>query len=95
MRNARMENFPNIPATLQELTQILLDERYRVLTLTDDGLDNIYAGSVDDAEGNHHVIFTSNRLLNRMRSFLVLHSDGTFRSVPMGYHFAAQVGSLL
>lgn len=91
MRNARMSRFPPLPANLTELTEILLNPQYRVLTLTDDGLDNIYAGSVDDIDGNHHILFMSQRMIQRARTFSSLHSDGTFRSVPSSKEFASQV----
>jgi len=89
MRNARMKRYPPLPANLTELT--LQNPQYQVLTLTDDGLDNIYAGSVDDADGNHHLLFMSERMIERARTFSVLHSDGTFRSVPCSKEFASQV----
>ncbi|XP_052131612.1 uncharacterized protein LOC127751689, partial [Frankliniella occidentalis] len=45
MRNARMQRFPPPPATLEDLTAVLMNPQYSVLTMTHDGLDNIYAGS--------------------------------------------------
>lgn len=95
MRNARLQQFPlPPPASVRDLTRLLLDPHFAVLTMTEDGLDNIYAGSVDDANGHHHVLFTSDRMLERMRNFLVLHSDGTFKSVPVNKDFADQVSFL-
>jgi len=92
MRNARLDRFPNPPpANVEALTAILQDPQYEVLTMTDDGLDNIYSGSVTDPNGFHHVLFMSDRMLNRARQFRVLHSDGTFRAVPNGPAFADQV----
>lgn len=91
MRNARRRNYPNQPQNLHGLTEILLDPQYTVLTLTDDGNDNIYGGSVTDANGHHHVLFVSNRMVNQMRIFNVLHADGTFNAVPISPDFAEQV----
>lgn len=84
MRNARMAMYPNPPPSLRRLTLILRNPQYRVITISRDGEDNLYAGSVTDALGNHHVIFSSNRLLQAMRQFVVLHTDGTFKVVPAG-----------
>jgi hypothetical protein len=91
MRNARMKNFPHMPPTLRDLSNILLNPQHRVLTMTADGNDNIYGGSVTDELDGHHVLFISQRMLNQMRLFNVLHSDGTFKTVPVGQNFAAQV----
>ena len=92
MRNARSRNFPHPPPiNLQELTNVLQDQQYRVLTMSDDGLDNLYSGSVTDTDGFHHILFTSNRMLERIRQFRVLHSDGTFNTVPVNSNFADQV----
>ncbi|KAK3919969.1 Ribonuclease HII [Frankliniella fusca] len=92
MRNARLSRFPNpLPANLVELTDILQDPRYTVITMSDDGLDNIYGGSVTDIDGFHHILFISERMLQRARTFRILHSDGTFRVTPHGPEFAVQV----
>jgi len=94
MRNARMSRFPQPPpGDLRALTQMLLDPHNHVMTITDDSEDNIYAGSVDDVNGDHHVVFASERQIQLMRTFRVLHSDGTFKSVPTSRMFAAQVSS--
>ncbi|KAK3925520.1 Pol polyprotein [Frankliniella fusca] len=84
MRRARMSRFPPIPHSLLELTRLLQDPRYRILTMTDDGLDNLYAGSVTDTAGRHHILFASERMLQKMREFNTLHGDGTFKIVPVG-----------
>lgn len=91
MRNARMSRFPPPPPNLRALSQILMDPHNSVMTITDDSLDNFFAGAVDDANGDHHVLFASRRQLDLMREFRVLHSDGTFKSVPISPDFAAQV----
>lgn len=91
MLNARLSRFPRPPLDLRALSQILMDPQNYVITITDDSLDNIFAGSVDDANGDHHVLFASRRQLDLMREFRVLHSDGTFKSVPISREFAAQV----
>lgn len=90
MRNARMERFPDMPQNLRGLTRILINPVHRVLTLTTDGEDNLYAGSATDVNGGHHVLFASARMLDLMRTFRVLHCDGTFKVIPAGTE-AAQV----
>lgn len=95
MRNARLQRYPPPPETLRDLTEILQDPRYSVITLSQDGQDNIYGGSVDDADGEHHILFISQRMVEKCREFSVLHADGTFKSVPVGLHFAAQVFLIL
>jgi len=91
MRNARLSQFPNPPADLRALTAILMDPHNAVITMSDDGQDNLYSGSVTDANGDHHVMFFSNRMVEVMRNFSVLHSDGTFKTVPVNVEFASQV----
>jgi len=92
MKNARLSQFPRPPpATLQELTDLHQDPQYQVITMTDDGLDNLYGGSVTDVLGGHHVVYMTSRQLNRMRNMTVLHSDGTFKVVPVNPEFASQV----
>lgn len=92
MRNSRLKRYPSpLPATVEELSAILQDPQYQVLTMSDDGLDNLYAGSVTDTEGFHHILFMSERMLRKAREFTVIHSDGTFRAVPSSADFAAQV----
>lgn len=92
MKNARLSRFPRPPpATLEELTNLHQDPQYQVITMTDDGLDNLYGGSLEDVLGGHHVVYMSHRQLNRMRSMRVLHSDGTFKVVPVNPQFASQV----
>ena len=82
MQRARASMFPRVPATLEELTQILQIPQYRIITATEDARDNVYAGSVTDADGRHHIIFSSRRLLTVGRSLSVLFLDGTFKSIP-------------
>ncbi|XP_034246261.1 uncharacterized protein LOC117648123 [Thrips palmi] len=95
MRQARMRRYPHHPNNLRELTALLQDNQHRVLTLSHDGNDNIYGGSVDDADGEHHILFVSNRMLQQLKTFHVLHADGTFDSVPVNRNFAAQVWCIL
>lgn len=82
MRNARLRNYPQLPPTLLDLTNILRDPRYSVITMTADGLDNLYSGSVTDSEGFHSIVFASQRMLELMERTRTIFSDGTFRSVP-------------
>lgn len=91
MRNARLSRYPAPPADLRDLTAILMDPHNEVISMTDDGLDNLYAGSVTDTDGAQHILLVSNRMIERMREFTVLHSDGTFKTVPVNAQFASQV----
>lgn len=94
MRNARLSRYPRpMPQNLLALTQVLMDPQYQVMTITQDGTDNIYGGSVTDTDGIHHVLFVSQRMLEQMRRFRVLHGDGTFRAVPVSPAFADQVSN--
>jgi len=97
MRKARMDNFPDPPESLRQLTRILNDDRYRVLTQSDDGADNLYGGSVTAADHSHHVMFVSERMLQVARDSRILHGDGTVKVVPTGAYaqrLAQQVHSL-
>lgn len=91
--NARLKQFPSPPpANLRALTDILLNPQYSVLTMTSDGKENLYMGSVTDVDGGHHVVFATPRQLLRLkRHFQTCHSDGTFKAVPVSSNFAAQV----
>ncbi|KAK3911685.1 Volume-regulated anion channel subunit LRRC8E, partial [Frankliniella fusca] len=83
MRNARMSSFPQpAPRSLQELTALLQNPRYEVLTATLDGEDNLYAGSVTDENGDHHILFASRRQLQLLTKVIWLHGDGTLKVVP-------------
>ncbi|KAK3929514.1 Granzyme-like protein 2, partial [Frankliniella fusca] len=83
LRNARMSAFPKPPPrSLRELDAILQNPRYEVLTATLDGRDNIYAGSVSDADGRFHILFSSERLLQTLATVTWIHGDGTVKIVP-------------
>lgn len=83
MRNARFSRYPSrLPRTLRELTAVLQNPRFRIISMTDDGNDNIYAGSVDDANNHHHILFSSRRMLEFMSNVGIIHGDGTFKVVP-------------
>lgn len=84
MRNARLANYPFVPDDVRALSMILMNPQYQVITMTEDGNDNFYAGSVTDAEGGHHVLFISQRMLQTARNMRVLHGDGTFKTTPAG-----------
>lgn len=95
MRNARLQRYPlPPPANLRDLTTLLMDPQFAVLTMTEDGNDSLYAGSVDDVDGGHHILFSSQRMIERMREFTVLHSDGTFKTVPVNIDYASQVSCI-
>lgn len=88
MRNARLRNYPFVPNDLRRLTDILMNPQHRVITMTQDGQDNLYAGSVTDARGAHHVLFISDRMAAVARDLRVLHGDGTFKTRPAGLNLS-------
>ena len=78
----RNKSYPNIPLTLRDLTRLLLQKKYRNISRTVDGDDNLYAGSTTATDGSHHVAFISQRMLEFMSDIKVIQSDGTFRARP-------------
>ncbi|XP_034247294.1 uncharacterized protein LOC117649035 [Thrips palmi] len=82
MQRARSRMYPPPPATLQELTGILQDPRYQVISATNDARDSLYAGSVTAADGSHHIIFMSRRMALVAQSLNILFADGTFKVLP-------------
>ena len=82
MYNKRKKSFPEIPQSLQGLTQILLQPQFRHISSTIDETDNLYAGSVTAHDGSHHVLFMSKRMLGHMAEVKILQADGTFRARP-------------
>lgn len=84
MRTARLQKYPDPPTSLRHLSRILNDDRFRIVTQTDDGQDNIYGGSVTARDGSHHILFVSKRMLNILRTSRILHGDGTVKVVPTG-----------
>lgn len=80
MYRARMASYPPVPLTLRELTQVLLG--HPRVSLTVDGDENMYAGSTTAADGSHHVVFASRRMLDFMGQCQLLQADGTFRARP-------------
>lgn len=78
MYKARMDSYPQIPDTLSELTQLLFQRRWRKISSTIDGDDNLYAGSITALDGSHNVIFMSKRMRDFSGRISVLQSDGTF-----------------
>ncbi|KAE8745172.1 hypothetical protein FOCC_FOCC008238 [Frankliniella occidentalis] len=81
MRRARLETYPEIPQTLEELSAALLDVNNAHIIQTE-GDDFIYAGSVTARDGSHHVIFMSEEQKWILGEAEVLHADGTFKSRP-------------
>lgn len=96
MQRARARMFPPPPDSLLELTDILQDPRYAVITATDDAEDNLYAASVTAQDGSHHIIFMSRRMARVARSLNTLFADGTFKTLPSMEELdaASQVNSL-
>jgi len=81
---ARMKSFPPIPHTLLDLTRALL--QYPRVSVTVDGDQNLYAGSITAADGSHHVLFLSPRMNEFLRKVKTLQGDGTFKSRPAVPH---------
>ncbi|KAK3926922.1 GTPase Der [Frankliniella fusca] len=84
MRSARMQNYPELPRSLRNLTRVLNDDQFRVITQTEDGTDNLYGGSVTATDGSHHIMFVSQRMLNYLKISRILHGDGTRKVIPLG-----------
>ncbi|XP_026290929.1 uncharacterized protein LOC113215512 [Frankliniella occidentalis] len=82
MQKARLSALPPAPQTLHDLTEILQDPRYRVITQTSDGADNLYAQSITADDGSHHILFISRRMARLMKRMSILFGDGTFKSLP-------------
>lgn len=80
MFKARSKSYPRIPESLTDLTRTLL-QNPRV-SVTCDGSENLYAGSVTATDGSHHVAFFSPRMLEFMGNLRVIQGDGTFRARP-------------
>lgn len=85
MRNARMEHYPNIPNSLDELANILQDPQYSVISSTLDGLDNIFASFVEAADGTKIIILVSQRFLRLLERVSTVFCDGTFPT-PVNPH---------
>ncbi|KAJ1521126.1 hypothetical protein ONE63_002826 [Megalurothrips usitatus] len=84
MARVRSQNYPPIPGTLRDLTRTLL--AHKNVSKTADGLENLYAGSVDATDGSHHVAFFSPRMRAFMGNVRVIQGDGTFRARPAVPH---------
>lgn len=82
MQRVRQSMYPRVPETLVGLTRILQNPRYRVIAATVDATDSLYAASVTDRNGHHHIIFSSRRMLRFAKQFTLLFSDGTFKTLP-------------
>lgn len=83
---ARAASFPPIPQTLHDLTQVLLG--HPRVSVTVDGEQNMYAGSITADDGSHHVVFVSRRMQDFMTQCKLLQGDGAFRSRPATPHSA-------
>ena len=69
MRVARLRNVPPVPATLQELAQILTNYQ---------PLRNLYKGSAVGTDGPFCLIFMDDRMLDALSRCNHLFCDGTF-----------------
>lgn len=78
MRNARIRLYPNIPGTLAELANILRGPQHRVISMTYDGEDNMYADFVEATEALRLSFLPQVACLNLWRGyelfFLMVHS---------------------
>jgi len=83
MYKARMDSYPQIPDTLSEATQLLLQRRWSKISSSVDGDDNLYAGSVTAMDGSHNILFMSRRMREFAGRISILQSDGTFRARPI------------
>ncbi|XP_034253510.1 uncharacterized protein LOC117652588 [Thrips palmi] len=97
MQRVRYRRFPPVPASLEELTRILQNPLYAVMTATHDAEDSLYAASVTARDGSHSVLFMTRRMANVARSMHTLFADGTFKSLPSieGLNRASQVFALV
>ncbi len=88
MRRARLQNRPQIPRSIKELDKILSRRRYRKLSCTIDGKDNVYAGRAGSAsQKTISALFVSRRMLrymNKSRRIQSIFCDATFCPVPRG-----------
>ncbi|KAK3910223.1 Cadherin-related family member 1 [Frankliniella fusca] len=83
MQRTRRSIYPEPPNTMPELTRTLQRRQNRIITMTKDGEDNIYAASVIAGDGSHSIIFASRRMLQFAKDHLeFLFGDGTFKVVP-------------
>ena len=81
IQRARSALYPNVPISLYDLGQLLNDGQHQRLTMTEDGLDNIFTGVVQHNEFTS-LIFISRRMRRFMRRVKVVFCDGTFGSRP-------------
>ena len=94
MRRARLENRPLIPRSLKDFHKVLRQKKYRALSRTLDGKDNIYAGRAGSAsEKTISLVFVTRRMRKYMRKVKKLFCDATFSPVPRGLR-ASQVWTL-
>ncbi|XP_034246644.1 uncharacterized protein LOC117648296 [Thrips palmi] len=85
MRRARLENRPRIPHSLKDFDKVLRSRRYRRLSRTMDGKDNVYAGRAGSAaDKTISLIFVTRRMRRYMRKVKRIFCDGTFSPVPRG-----------
>lgn len=94
MRRARLENRPKMPHTLKALDKVLRKRRYRALSRTLDGKDNIYIGRAGSSSRKTiSLLFASKRRLKYMRRVDKIICDATFSPVPSGIK-ASQVWTI-
>ena len=80
MQRVRYSMYPPAPQTLEGLTAILQNPRYRVISATSCANDNLHAASVTAEDGSHNAIFMSRRMARIARSLSILLGDGTFKT---------------
>ncbi|KAK3913489.1 ATPase RavA [Frankliniella fusca] len=82
MQRARSDIYPNIPASLLQLTITLENPQWAHLTRTLDNSESVYCCSVTADDGSHSVIFTSRRCLEILKACEIIFLDGTFKITP-------------
>ncbi|XP_052129972.1 uncharacterized protein LOC127751057 [Frankliniella occidentalis] len=95
MRRARLENRPRIPHTLKQLNKVLTMRRFRLLSKTMDGEDQLFAGRAGSASRKTlSLLFVTKRMLRYMgKRVRRIFCDATFSPVPRGMK-ASQVWTI-
>ncbi|KAJ1518904.1 hypothetical protein ONE63_011490 [Megalurothrips usitatus] len=85
MRRARLENRPRIPHSLKDLDKVLRRKKWKALSRTLDGKDNVYAGRAGSAaEKTLSLVFFTRRMCKYLRKVKKIYCDATFSPVPRG-----------
>lgn len=63
MKLARLALYPFNPTSLEDLSRILVDPFYRVMSLSIDGLENLLSSHVLLPDGTGCLVFASSRMI--------------------------------